>query len=125
PGVPRGHQRGRSRRVSSCAGGASVDFRLRRDRVSARLPEVGADALVVTRLPNVRYLTGFTGSNGQLLLASDDGTVFLSDGRYTEQARREVPDLKRGTYRSDFPKAFEQACGDAGVRRVAFESTGM
>ena len=102
-----------------------MDFRLRRDRLCARLPELGIDAFLVTRLPNVRYLTGFTGSNGQVLLTSGDGTVFLTDGRYTEQSRHEVPDVKRGTYPADFPKAFDQACRDAGVRRVGFESAGV
>jgi len=103
-----------------------VDHRLRRERIAARLPEIGIDALLVTRLPNVRYLTGFTGSSGQVLVTADPNTsVFLTDGRYTEQARHEVPDLQRGTYLSNFPGAFAQACGDAGVGRVGFESSGV
>lgn len=48
-----------------------------------------ADALLLTALPDIRWACGFTGSNG-LLIARDDRLVFLSDGRYTEQARREV-----------------------------------
>jgi Xaa-Pro aminopeptidase len=101
-----------------------MDFQLRRDRLFARLPEIGVDGFLVTRMPNVRYLTGFTGSNGQLLLTSEEG-VFLTDGRYTEQARRETPGLKRATYLSDFPKAFAEACVDAGVSRVGFEDAGV
>ena len=41
----------------------------RRDAVRARLPEIGADAMLVTKLVNVRYLTGFSGSAGVVLVA--------------------------------------------------------
>ena len=72
---------------------AIVDHAARRKRLASRLPELGADAFLITRLPNVRYLTGFSGSNGQVILTADDG-VFLTDGRYAQQSRREVPDLR-------------------------------
>lgn len=49
----------------------------------------GLDALLVSSAADVRYLTGFTGSNGWLLLSSS-GSVLLTDGRYREQASREV-----------------------------------
>jgi Xaa-Pro aminopeptidase len=78
----------------------------------------------VTRLPNVRYLTGFTGSSAQLLVTGEDSAL-LTDGRYTEQARREVPDLRRGTYTKEFPPALGQACRELAVRRLGFESTGV
>ena len=101
-----------------------MDFQLRRERIAARFAELDVDALLITRLPNVRYLTGFSGSNGQLLLSPDTG-VFLTDGRYTEQARHEVPDLKRGAYQADFAGAFAEACRDSGVKRVGFEAAGV
>ncbi len=47
------------------------------------------DALLVTRLPNIRYLCGFTGSAGMLLISRDDVT-FVSDGRYEEQAHEQL-----------------------------------
>ena len=103
-----------------------MDHQLRRTKLSARLPELEVEALLVTRLPNVRYLTGFTGSNAQALItAGKDGSVFLTDGRYTEQSRHEVPDMERDTYLAEFPKRFAQACSDAGVSRVGFESAGV
>jgi Xaa-Pro aminopeptidase len=49
----------------------------------------GADALVVTSLVNIRYLTGFTGSAGVLILRPDD-TVLLTDGRYATQAPEQL-----------------------------------
>ena len=47
------------------------------------------DFLLVTHTANIRYLTGFTGSAG-VVLVSDRETVFFTDGRYTEQAREQV-----------------------------------
>ncbi|HEU5305388.1 MAG TPA: Xaa-Pro peptidase family protein [Gemmatimonadales bacterium] len=49
----------------------------------------GLDGLLVTHLPNIRYLTGFTGSAG-LLLVRDDATILISDFRYAAQAPVEV-----------------------------------
>ena len=50
-----------------------------------------ADALLVTHLPNIAYLCGFTGSNGVLLVEAS-GTTLFTDSRYTFQARDEVHD---------------------------------
>ena len=93
---------------------ALVDFVARRVRLESRFPDLGVDAFLVTRLPNVRFLTGFTGSNGQLLLAADGG-VFLTDGRYAEQSRHEVPDLQLSVYSGDIKiKAVLMAQRNAG-----------
>lgn len=100
-----------------------MDHALRRDRLSARLPDLEVEALLVTRLVNVRYLTGFTGSNGQLLLAPD--AVFFTDSRYEEQARREVPDLRTSVYGQRLVTAFADACREAGIGRVGFEAAAV
>ncbi len=101
-----------------------MDHALRRERLDAHIAELGLDALLVTRLPNVRYLTGFTGSNGQLLLTRDRA-IFFTDGRYTEQSTQEVPDLERVTYRDGFAAAVAEACGRLGVSRVGFEAEAL
>ena len=49
----------------------------------------GVDAVLVTHLPNIQYLCGFTGSSGMLLVETDRATLF-TDGRYTFQCREEV-----------------------------------
>ena len=49
----------------------------------------GLDGCVVTHPANLRYLCGYSGSNG-LLLFLDGRRVFFTDGRYTQQAREEV-----------------------------------
>jgi Xaa-Pro aminopeptidase len=62
-----------------------MDVAGRIGRLRASFTGAGIDALLVTRLTNVRYLTGFTGSAG-LLLVLADGAVFVTDGRYAEQS---------------------------------------
>ncbi len=53
----------------------------------------GADALLVTHGPDVRWLSGFTGSNGAVAIAGGRAVLF-TDGRYTVQAREEAADLR-------------------------------
>ena len=98
-----------------------MDHQLRRTTLAARLGDLGVDALFVTRLTNVRYLTGFTGSNGQALVTAS-GAVFFTDGRYTEQSRHEVPDVERVTYASTADSSLREQCGRLGVARLGFEA---
>jgi Xaa-Pro aminopeptidase len=103
---------------------AVVDHASRRGRLVERFEELGVDAVLITRRVNVRYLTGFTGSNGQLLL-TDAGGVFFTDSRYQEQARREVPDLRPVIYPRSLGPAFEEAVQAEDVARVGFEGAGL
>ncbi len=59
----------------------------RLDALRARFD--GFDALVVTTLPNVRYLTGFAGSAG-LLVVTPQGALLTTDGRYRTQSAKQV-----------------------------------
>jgi Xaa-Pro aminopeptidase len=61
----------------------------RLDRLRATFTKQRVDCLLVSGLANIRYLTGFTGSNA-LLLVQEDVATFFTDGRYTTQARLEV-----------------------------------
>ena len=61
----------------------------RLDRLRALFPKEKVDCLLVSGLANIRYLTGFTGSNA-LLLVQEDTATFFTDGRYTTQARQEI-----------------------------------
>ncbi|HEY3259512.1 MAG TPA: Xaa-Pro peptidase family protein [Pseudonocardiaceae bacterium] len=95
----------------------------RRAALRRSLQAAELDALLVTDLLNVRYLTGFTGSNGALLVAAagDDESLFCTDGRYDTQSRQQVPDLRRVIdRRSDL--ALAAVAADAGHRRLGFES---
>ena len=74
---------------------ATQRFAERRQRLRALLgDEVGAGILLVTHLPNVRYLSGFSGSNAVLVIGVDaDGDLLGTDGRYVDQAAAEAPGL--------------------------------
>ncbi len=61
----------------------------RAERLSDALAGAELDLLLVTNLVHVRYLTGFTGSSG-LVLIGPDLRLFVTDFRYTEQAQEEV-----------------------------------
>lgn len=66
----------------------------RRSRLAAMLRERELAGALITHLVNVRYLTGFTGSNGALCLDADGTGLFLTDGRYKDQAAGQVPDVE-------------------------------
>jgi Xaa-Pro aminopeptidase len=63
--------------------------RSRIDRLRLSFSSLHADAFLVTHLPNIQYLCGFTGSAGVLLVEPARATLF-TDSRYTFQAREEV-----------------------------------
>ena len=66
-----------------------MDVAGRIPRLRRRFDQAGCDALLVTRLVNIRYLTGFTGS-AALLLVGPDELVFVTDGRYRDQSAQEL-----------------------------------
>lgn len=95
----------------------------RRDRLRALLAAAEVDALVVGSLVNVRYLTGFTGSNAALLV--DHGRALLAtDGRYLLQAAQEAPDLEVLDARDCPPALARQAhqAARGGPLRLGFEA---
>jgi len=66
-----------------------MDHLSRQKKLAEALQAEGLDGFAVTHPPNLRYLCGYSGSNG-LLLVLDERRIFFTDGRYTEQARQEV-----------------------------------
>ncbi len=68
---------------------APMDVTGRANRLQAALDGAAVDALLVTNLTNVRYLTGFAGS-AALLLVSSSGMTFVTDGRYGQQAEAQL-----------------------------------
>lgn len=93
----------------------------RRDRLRAQLLLADVDAALITRLVNIRYLTGFTGSNAALLIGANGADVFCTDGRYRTQSGAQVPDIERIFERICAPAVVARAHTD-GVRRLGFES---
>lgn len=78
--------------------------------------------MLVTDLVNVRYLSGFTGSNGALLVFADDrGAVLATDGRYRTQAADQAPDLEIAIERA-VGRHLAGRAADEGVGKLGFES---
>jgi Xaa-Pro aminopeptidase len=76
-------------------------MRGRGDRLAASLAERELDLMLVTELVNVRYLTGFTGTNGACVCGPET-RLFLTDFRYTERAATEVEGWETVTIADDW-----------------------
>ncbi len=95
----------------------------RRSALLGLLEQQGLDGLIVTHLPNVRYVTGFTGSSGLALVLRAE-TIFISDFRYRTQAESEVGDVARIEITpADRWERVRSLLGEyAGVDTVGFEA---
>lgn len=91
----------------------------RADRVAARLEDI--DALLVTEPANLRYVTGFTGSNG-FAVVGEHIRRFVTDFRYVEQAKAEVPDFDRVQGPQELLAALSSL---EGVERLGFDDAHM
>ena len=69
-------------------------YEKRLDKLKTVLSEQGLDGILISRLSNVRYICGFTGSAGSCIITPTEN-YFISDGRYIEQANNEVVGFKR------------------------------
>jgi len=99
-----------------------TDHTARRDRLRQAVRATGLDAALVTKLVNVRYLTGFTGSNGALLVGAEHGADTLcTDFRYRTQAGQQAPGLPILIERASAATLAARA-GKDGVRRLGYES---
>jgi Xaa-Pro aminopeptidase len=97
-----------------------MNFLARQKKLREQLASTGLDALLVSHLPNIRYLCGFTGSAG-FLLVSEAGSVFFTDVRYDTQGRAEVKGARVIIAR----KAVLNALGEwIGARRKKARSKG-
>ena len=69
-------------------------FENRQNLLKSILTDQGLDGIFISRLSNVRYICGFTGSSGSCIITPNDN-YFLTDGRYNEQSKNEVKGFKR------------------------------
>lgn len=93
------------------------------DSLQSVLEQERLDAVLVTELANVWYLSGFRGSEGTILF-SKKGRWFFSDFRYREQARQEVSGFKIKIFKSKF-KEIPGLVKELRVRRLGFEPSGI
>jgi Xaa-Pro aminopeptidase len=94
-------------------------FATRRARVLPLLEECKAEAFVTSALPNVRYLTGFTGSNGALLITRRREILF-TDPRYATQSAQEV-DCDARIAKGPLAKAVSSLVKRMRLKSLAFE----
>ena len=95
-------------------------MRGRGDRLEQLLAERELDRMLVTDLTNVRYLTGFTGTNGACICGKGL-RLFLTDFRYTERAAAEVEGWEAVTISADWLKGIAERLEG----RVGFEDDHM
>lgn len=96
----------------------------RRAAVRDRTRAAALDFLLVTSPANVRYLSGFTGSSGWLLLA-DDRAIVLTDGRYEEQALAEAEGIEVQIGTAGLPRLFGDIAERIEIQRLGFEGEHM
>ncbi len=87
-------------------------------RLRGALNEVGVDALLETYLPNVYYLSGFSGDSGALLVESSSATLF-TDGRFTIQGKQESPGFRLRIHRGSLLEAVAEQLKKKARPRVA------
>jgi Xaa-Pro aminopeptidase len=99
-----------------------MDFKGRLQRARAAFPEKRLNALLVTHLPNIRYLCGFSGS-AAVLVVGERQNLFFTDGRYTEQSQAEVrgATIKILKGKSALAAATEWLRRQSGLRRVGID----
>lgn len=69
-------------------------FENRQNKLKSVLAEQGLDGMLISKLPHVRYICGFTGSAGSCIITPNDN-YFITDGRYMEQSKDEVKGFVR------------------------------
>ena len=92
-------------------------------QLAAQLPEKELDAILISAAENRRYLSGFTGSAGYLLVTPQRRVLF-TDSRYTEQAGNQAPHFEVIQTKPGLEWLLE-ALKETGVKRVGFESDDM
>jgi Xaa-Pro aminopeptidase len=92
----------------------------RREALASVLVAGALDSALVTSLLSVRYLTGFTGSAGTVLVRADGTAVLATDGRYEVQAHAECPDVEAIITRSGRRELAARVLA-GGASRIGFE----
>ena len=86
-----------------------------------KLAEHDLDAILITQPENRRYLSGFTGSAGVLLI-SQEQAIIATDFRYYEQVAREAPGFQLARIEKKFVDILPHLVAQVGAKRVGFES---
>lgn len=99
-------------------------MKARLDALRNTLDTAGVEALYVTNLTNIRYLTGFTGSTALLFVDSGDARLFV-DPRYHVQAEQQARDVRVARCSNSLEKEALAAVESSGTARLGFEAAHM
>jgi len=99
----------------------AFDFSSRLKRLREALAAANLQALLVTGQENIRYLSGFRGSSGSLLITLEEG-VLLSDFRYRLQAAEQAPDFRFREVEPNLLLGAAQEVKEKGLKTVGFEA---
>jgi len=97
---------------------------MRLKKLRKQLDEEQLDAIMVTDPANRRYLSGFTGSAGTLIISSDQA-LLATDFRYYEQVESQAPDFQLVKLTGRLLAMLPDVVADLGVRRLGFESDNL
>jgi len=92
----------------------------RLEKLRGRLAEKAIDGILITQPDNRRYLSGFHGTAGYLVITNKQA-ILATDFRYIEQAKEEAPDFTVRQITGSLEKWFPGLVGDMGIKRLAFE----
>ncbi len=101
-----------------------MDLGGRLSRLQHRLEEHEVEALLVTNLTNVRYLSGFSGTNGQVFVTREGG-IFLTDPRYAARAASLVREAEIAIYPARMTDALVPLLAETRVKRLGVEGKAM
>ena len=107
-----------------CPDTSSSPFRARQGRLRDLMETRRLSFILVTHLVNIRYLTGFTGSAGMVLLGPRQGILWV-DPRYTLQAREQAEGVEVIEEKKGILKAAATWLRKNGVRESAFEASNL
>ena len=96
----------------------------RLSRLKKLMKKERVETLLVTRREDVRYLTGFTGSSGSLLV-SNGRPCLITDFRYQLQSRRESAGVTVLIQKKDFFTALQEAAYDRGIKTIWFDESSL
>jgi Xaa-Pro aminopeptidase len=90
-------------------------------RLRKKFSDLKIDGILITDPVNVRYLSGFTGSSG-FIIVSREWAVFATDFRYQEQVKQEIEGFDIWIEKTERTREIKKICDETGIKRLGFEA---